>query len=331
MTPDVPSSTDIEDAAAAVAAMARGEWDQVELPPIPPPPPPPIDPATLPALMDMTAERYHSDPFAVPSLSASIARILLDECPLRAHLAHPKLGGIRRPPTQAMQLGTLIHALVFQQPIDLEIVHDENFRKKRSRQRRAAAKAEDRVIVLARELERAKVIAEAIVDEARKQGIELRRGGLVEQPAAWIEETEAGPIVCRGLFDWVHIGEAVALDLKTARSANPRELGKHIIEHGYDIQAAAYKSAIRALNDGMAGREVFRWLFIEQLPPTASQPIILTVAEADGALAELGAARWRDACETWGRCITTNQWPAYTTGIARIAPPAWALKEEFER
>lgn len=49
--PDIPSNKDIEEAAEAVAAMARGEWDAVELPPIPPPPPPPIDPTTLPALL----------------------------------------------------------------------------------------------------------------------------------------------------------------------------------------------------------------------------------------------------------------------------------------
>lgn len=296
------------------------------------PEPEPVDPAGLPRLMpEVETARYHRDPFAAPSLSASIARIILDECPLRAWLAHPKLGGISRGATPRMERGTLVHALVFNQPLDIEIVHHRNFRRKRDAKRRTAAREENRICVLASEFERAKLIAEAIVTEAAKQGIELRRGGLIETPAAWTEDTEAGPIVCRGIFDWVHVGEAAALDLKTCRSANPRDIMKAVIEHGYDIQAEAYKSALRKLNPDMAGRETFRWLFIEELPAGAPQPIILTVAEADGALAELGAARWRDACETWARCTTANQWPAYTTGTARIAPPAWALREEFER
>lgn len=333
-----------EDALAEIAA-AMADMDQpdglddleavaagVPAPEPEPPAPPPIDLATLPRLMpEVDVTRYHSDPFAAPSLSASIAKILVHECPLRAYLAHPKLGGLTRPASQAMKIGTLVHALVFNQAIDLEIVHAENFRKKLHQTRRNRAVAENRTVVLARELEQARAVAEAIVAQALERGIELRRGGLIETPAAWIEETEHGPIVARGIFDWAHVGNAIILDLKTCRSANPTELGRHIIEHGYDIQAAAYKSALRALNPGMAGREAFRWLFIEQLPPGAPSPIILTVAEADGALDELGAAKWRDACEAWAKCLTTNTWPAYTTGIARVAPPAWAIREEFER
>lgn len=42
-------------------------------------------------LQTMSAEAYHQDPAPQPSLSSSIAKILLDQSPRHAWLAHPKL------------------------------------------------------------------------------------------------------------------------------------------------------------------------------------------------------------------------------------------------
>ena len=44
-----------------------------------------------PGIYGMSEDCYHADPADAPSLSASIAKILIAETPLHAWTAHPKL------------------------------------------------------------------------------------------------------------------------------------------------------------------------------------------------------------------------------------------------
>jgi hypothetical protein len=184
---------------------------------------------------------------------------------------------------------------------------------------------------LAREYENAIGVAKAIVAQAEAAGIVFVEG-LIEQPAAWIEDTEAGPVLCRGVFDWVHVGRGHVLDLKTCESAHPLAIGRSCYEYGYDIQAEAYLSALRKLNPEIEGRERFTWLFAEILPPESTQQrVVITVAEPDGLMHELGRHRWQTACATWARCLESDTWPKYSNSPVPIAPPAYAITREFER
>ena len=46
-----------------------------------------------PGIYEIPATEYHADPCPEPSLSASVARTLIDRSPLHAWMKHPKLGG----------------------------------------------------------------------------------------------------------------------------------------------------------------------------------------------------------------------------------------------
>ncbi|WP_242401117.1 hypothetical protein [Acetobacter okinawensis] len=46
---------------------------------------------TTPGIYDLPEAQYHADPCPTPSLSNSVARILLDESPMHAHFSHPRL------------------------------------------------------------------------------------------------------------------------------------------------------------------------------------------------------------------------------------------------
>ncbi|GBR70939.1 hypothetical protein [Gluconobacter kanchanaburiensis] len=67
-----------------------------------------------PGIYDMPEAVYHSDPCLEPSLSNSIARVLLDQSPMHAHYAHPRLNLKREPfeVTAAMDFGTALHKLL---------------------------------------------------------------------------------------------------------------------------------------------------------------------------------------------------------------------------
>ena len=112
-------------------------------------------------------------------------------------------------------------------------------------------------------------------------------------------------------------------DVKTIRSADPQSCSRHAYEYGYDIQAAAYRSAVSKLHPKLAGAIDFIFLFVEVEPPYAVHP-----CRPDGTLRELGERRWQRAVDLWSRCITSDTWPGYSQGISTLSAPLWALAQE---
>lgn len=297
-----------------------------------------------PAFLQMSAADYHADKVAdVPTLSASVAATMVRQSAYHAWLRHPKLGGVASESTPDQGRGTAIHALVLDTGIEqIEIIGAENYRTKIAQEARDAAIAKGKTPMLSRELDDARQVAAAIRERLLELGVTLSGPpDLVrnEQVAVWTEDTPAGPVLCRGMMDNVALDapEVVAaagrvLDLKTCRSAHPKACSSHVVEYGYDLQAAAYLSAVENVRPDLAGRVDFVWAFVEELPADSPRRVAVTLARPDGALAELGRVRWARACECWARCLSTGRWPDYTAGGAvRLEAPAWILKEELER
>lgn len=284
-----------------------------------------------PQLLDIPAAEYHADDLGQsrPSLSSSIAHVLTSKSPLHAWMQHPKLGKQPREASPEMDRGTLLHALVLGTPVEVSPVDANDWRTKRAQNQRDLARESGMVPMLAREWDDLQAVAASLATELREQGIGLGSlTALKERVVVWEEQTAAGPVLCRGMLD--HLDAPAILDLKTIRDAHPDTCTRSIIDHGYHLQAAAYCSAVRQLYPELAGRESFRWAFAEVLPPGSPRRVVLTVAKPSGAMRELGAALWAQACETWGRCLSANTWPAYVVGEAALEPPAWAMREAFE-
>lgn len=284
-----------------------------------------------PQLLDIPAAEYHADGIGQsrPSLSSSIAHVLTSKSPLHAFMQHPKLGKQPREATPEMDRGTLLHALALGTPVEVSPVDYNDWRTKAAQAQRDLAREHGMVPMLAREWDDLQEVAASLRKELVEQGITLKTlTGQVEQVVVWEEQTAAGPVLCRGMID--HLDGAAILDLKTIRDAHPDTCTRSIMDRGYHLQAAAYCSAVRQLYPELAGRESFRWAFCEILPPGSPRRVVLTVAKPSGAMRELGAALWAQACETWGRCLAADSWPAYVVGEAALEPPAWAMKETFE-
>jgi hypothetical protein len=275
----------------------------------------------------MPAAQYHADPCAAPSLSSSIAHLLVAKSPAHAWLAHPRLGAQPVASTPAMDEGTLLHELILR-PSEaqerLVVVTADNWRTKAAQEQREAARAEGKLAILERDLMAALQASVEILNRFRGLGVVL--SGASEVAAFWQEHASDGTVVqCRGMFDHVLRAEGVIYDLKKSRTAHPKAIPKHVESYGYHIQATAYRRALEQIEPQHAGRVQFRWLFVEAVAPYG-----VTVAEPAGSMRALGDACWSQAVDTWAQCLATGEWPGYSREVQRIEASPWALQGAFE-
>lgn len=273
-------------------------------------------------ILDVTPDEYHADDGAdVPRLSASIAATLVTRSPLHAWSQHPRLGGRGKRPTRAMDIGTLAHALLLGRGKSIAIIDADDYRSKAAQAARDEARERGLVPVLARERDHADAAVVAIRERLADLGITL--AGDSEVAVEWSEPSNAGPVLCRGMFD--HLDGARIIDLKTTHNAEPEAFERAMVSRGADIQHAAYLSALESLRPDLVGRCEMVFVVAELDPPHA-----LLVGSPAGDMIELGERRWRRAVETWARCLRDDRWPGYPTRRHDLHAPLWALqREEF--
>ena len=101
---------------------------------------------TEPGVYAIAAEEYHQDPCPAPSLSASIANILLTQSPQHAWCAHPKLNPhYQREERETLDLGTAAHAYLLQGSTDFEVIAAPDWRTTAAKKAREAARATGKV------------------------------------------------------------------------------------------------------------------------------------------------------------------------------------------
>ena len=271
-------------------------------------------------LLDISTADYHADVGSgVPRLSASIARELVAKSPLHAWQIHPRLGGTPRAPTEKMDAGSLVHALLLGDGMDeFAVIDVADFRTKAAQALRDAAIEQGKTVIKAADLARTTLVVNRLRERLTDIGIDLT--GTSEMKVEWTETVAGETVLCRGMMDHV-IGPQI-LDLKTTTSADLKSCARHVIEYGYDIQGAAYVSALGKLHPELRGRGEFVAVFLETEPPYAVTPV-----RFDGTLRELGQRKWERAVKTWGQCLRTGIWPGYVGGITQIEAPTWALMD----
>ena len=273
-------------------------------------------------LLQCSIDQYYADPCATPSLSSSIAKVLIQKSPAHAYLEHPRLGNQRKPPSEDMDEGTLVHKLLLGEGTHMVLVDADDFRTKEARAARDAARAARQTPVLRRKYDAAVIVCEKIRQNIAALGIDLN--GASEVSIEWTEDGTLGDsVLCRCRMDHAWIDEGRILELKKCESAHPKDISRAIDNYAYDLGAMAYTRALEALKPELAGRVQFGFLFVEIEPPYCVVPVWL-----DGAFTSMGLSKWRRAVRTWERCLTSGNWPGYVTAPVPISPPAWALAAE---
>jgi len=116
-------------------------------------------------------------------------------------------------------------------------------------------------------------------------------------------------------FDIVPVGDAL-IDLKTARTAHPRQFARQAWELGYDIQAALYSDVANA--NGL-GKKRFGFLAQDKFPPYLS-----CIHWVNGWLGH-GRQRYTKILSDLADAITNDRWPGYESG--ELEPPSYAMNE----
>lgn len=266
-------------------------------------------------LVEMTADQYHLDPCDTPSLSSSLARILLSTSPAHARLAHPRLN----PNYQDVQddkfdVGTVAHELLLEGEAAVCVVDAADWRTKAAQEQKAAARAAGQTPLLAKDWER----VEAMTNAARRQ-LEMvdtdplpLTDGQPEQTLTW----EDDGVWCRARFDWLHNSLDAVDDLKTtSASADPGRWEKTMFGIGADFQAAFY---LRGLRKALGVTPEWRFIVQENYPPYALSVVMLApelIAHAE--------RRVQQAIDLWRTCLEKNHWPSYSRKPAVIQLPSW--------
>ena len=248
---------------------------------------------------DIALTDYHGDICDAPSLSSSMARTLINECPAFLHANSYLNPNFTPEPKEHFEFGTASHLMFLEPDLlaeHLEVIDAPDWRKKDAQMARAAARTNGKVPMLIgqmAELEtmRAALFAHSIAPQAFV-------GGQAEMSAFFRDDN----VWLKARPDYVRHDSLV--DYKTSTSANPKEFARRAFALGYHQQAAWYLDVLNAATGEV--RNDF-WFVVQ----AKVAPYLVTVARFDDNAIEAGRALNRKAIDAFKRCVDTGVWPGY--------------------
>lgn len=277
---------------------------------------------------DFPESAYFADPCPMPSLTQSIAKIILDRSPLHAWHAHPALNpDYRHDDDTKFDVGNIAHKLMIGRGKDIVVVEFDDWRTKAAKEAREHASSTGKLGVLGKHYARAERMVAAAREQLELRGLgHLFRDGDGEVVLAWRD----GDIWCRQLVDWLGANNTGFVDYKTTdMSVAPQNLGRMMVNAGWDVQAAFAERGLDALDPDTIG---FRhYLFVVQ---ETEHPHCLSIVEMMPDVMTMGHKKISYAIERWSECMAADLWPGYPTEIVRPEYPGWAesawLNREIE-
>jgi len=250
----------------------------------------------------MTNQEYHKK-------TEYISKSLLDL--VHKSPAHYKayIQGEKQAPTSAMNLGSLVHSVVFNQ--DNYAVMPECDR--RTKEGKAIyesfmAESEDKeLFVSLKDYELALNIRNAVL--AHPKAALLLEQGQAEIPVFG----KIADIDAKCKVDFLNTKYNVCIDLKTTTNSAPNEFAKSVWNYRYHVQAAFYMDLTKA--------ERFIFIAVEK-----EAPFNVELYELDNDAIERGRQEYLEDIETLKDCKESGEYPGYTLGhkIHIISLPTWA-------
>ena len=254
-------------------------------------------------------QEYHR----LPGLSSTgIKRMLQAPAVYDHHRRNPE------PPKRAYDLGHAVHGRVLGVGLD-EAVIPGPWNTKVAKTAVEEAREAGLVPLKPEDAAEADAMAEAV--RAHPDAGPLFRGGQAEVSLIW-DDPDTG-VRCRGRLDYWHQGPNVAVDLKTAQTADPTRYARTAVDFGAAEQKVHYQDGTALLT----GLDRPRFLHV-LVSKTA--PYLVSVVELDGEFEDIAAERVRQAIDLYAKCVANDDWPGYATGIHRISPPRWYRADEPE-
>jgi PDDEXK-like domain of unknown function (DUF3799) len=286
-----------------------------------------------PGIYALPAAVYHADPCPDPSLSCSIAKVIVASSVAHARVQHPRLnpGGVVEDDRERFDIGTAAHALLLEGDAGVAVCEFPDWRTNAAKAARDAARLAGKTPLLG------KVHADvvAMVGAARAQlarhtdgGALMFQGGEPERTLIWRDD-EFGGLWCRARLDWLRpVLETVPVwaidDYKTTNaSANPEDWTRTLFNQHFDVQVAWYLRGLKAVT-GLEG--TFRFCVQECYPPFA----LSVVSLAPSALV-LAEKKVLYALERWADALTRNRWRGYPERVCFAWMPPYLEAQWVEK
>lgn len=276
-------------------------------------------------IFEVHADRYHADMLADgPTLSASLAHTLVIASPAHAKAAHPKLNPAYETPEDdpKYDIGRAFHSALLEGDDIVYVCQYDSWRTNEAKAARVEARQYGRVPLLAKKKDELDAMLEAAwvkLAESKADPPPLT-AGKPEQSLVWEEQG----VLCRARLDWLRDDFTIVEDIKTSsRSAHPQAFGKNLYGLGYDLKAAFYIRAVKALT---GETPVFRWITIETSPPFE-----LAVSTPGPDVLTLGDDKVDWALATWKACLASGEWPGYDRRVATLEMPPFEETRWLER
>lgn len=272
-----------------------------------------------PGVYTLSAEEYHADVCPQPSLSAGMANDLDKRSPLHAWTNSRRLNpDYVEYESATFDLGSAAHAMLLEGGTGVVWIDHDDFRTKAAKEARDAARAENKMPILAKHQRK----LERIATIARERLSTIVTDYSVEQSLFWQEESTW----CRARPDVLNTERSIIVDYKTTQgSAEPDSwIRNHLIPEGHDIRAIHYLRG----NFATGGKEDAQYLFLVQ---EVEPPYSCSVIGLAPSLIELASRKWSRALRVWRSCLDADKWPGYGEEIAYAEAPSYALTSADER
>jgi PDDEXK-like domain of unknown function (DUF3799) len=275
---------------------------------------------------DIPSAVYFGDPCERPSLTQSIAKILLERSPRHAWLASPRLNPKWTPADDEgydkdRAIGNAAHAYLLGRGKEVTVMPFSNFRTKDAQEARDLAFAAGHVPILPHHNDTANAMVEAAKDQLAVRGISLDGGDTEVVIAA-----EIGGCWYRSLVDWLDPNKRTITDYKTsAMSCAPNAVASKMKSDGVDVQAAFHEMILDQLDPKGAGRRKHRFILQEN-----TEPYALVTFPLSETWLTLGRKQIVYADRIWRDCLAHDRWPLYPE-IECPPYPGWAESRWLER
>lgn len=271
-------------------------------------------------------DAYHADPAPRPSLSSTIAKILLSQSPLHAWTASPRLNPDWEPKdSKTFDIGRAAHRAVLGAGADFIAIPDDLLASNGAASTKAAkefiadARANGLTPLKSAEVAQIEAMRAKIAAKLVSLQIDLDPAHSEVVALAKIEGVH-----CRAMIDNAPADPRTPLyDFKTTTDASPEAAMRAIMNYGYDVQAAHYLDTWKAAT---GEDRLFRFIFQEKEAPY--EVAVIEVGPDSLAMARKKIARAR---EMWGNCLAADDWPGYPAGVHRIELPEFFHNKWLER
>lgn len=261
---------------------------------------------------------YFADPCPLPSLTQSIAKVLIDQSALHARAEHPRFAEPDEADEEvekyvkAQAIGNAAHATLIGRGKTLAVGDFKDWKKKEAQAFKDDAIAAGKTPILLKHANTALLMVAA----AKRQLSTLAAaepdimGAFSDGDGEVMVAAEIDGIWLRSLVDWM-VNPRLLIDFKTtAMSVAPHVIPNLMADAGWPIQAAMQERILDVLDPQGARRRKFFFVAQENYKPYA-----LTVHQLPEATLTMGRKMVAKAEAMWREAMLTGRWEGYPAVI----------------